>query len=211
MTFQPLYMVESFLQVCESAGERVRMSQEGHTTPFVTQEDKLAQLECYHAREGASFGQHCWGCMNDKLWPVSHPRGDRGVRWWCEGCTAFVGPTQREPVMHEGFKRLLQGRQYDGQPGLGHAMTPEDFDFFLRRLPRRKAAGADEIYYEMLAEEPDNHRAILLEGLNQLLAGRQVPDDWKGGTIRLLSKREPAHMLENMRPVTLLQTTYKLL
>ncbi len=67
------------------------------------------------------------------------------------------------------------------------------------------------MYYEMLAEAPENQRAILLEGLNQLLAGRRIPDDWKGGTIRLLSKREPAHVMENMRPVTLLQTTYKLL
>ena len=94
---------------------------------------------------------------------------------------------------------------------LSQQMTQEDFEYFLRHLPRRKAAGVDEVNYEMLASAPPNQQAIILEGLNQLLAGRKLPADWKGGKIRLLSKREPAHLIENMRPVTLLQTTYKLL
>eukprot|EP00961_Rhodomonas_salina_P114963 1546945-Rhodomonas_salina.1 len=43
-----------------------------------------------------------------------------------------------------------------------------------------------------------------------MLAGHRLPADWKGGTVLLLTKREPASQIENMRPVTLLQVTYKL-
>ncbi len=96
-------------------------------------------------------------------------------------------PEQRQPEIPEGLGRLLDGRRYDYTPGLGQPMTAEDFSFFLRRLQHRKAVGADEVYYEMLAAALENQRAIMLEGLNQLLAGRSIPEDWKGGTIRLLS------------------------
>jgi hypothetical protein len=46
--------------------------------------------------------------------------------------------------------------------------------------------------------------------VNDLLNGGELTDDWKGGLVRLLAKREPASQLENLRPVTLLNTIYKL-
>ena len=45
----------------------------------------------------------------------------------------------------------------------------------------------------------------------QLLQGGELPKYWAKGMVRLLEKREPTYQLENLRPVTLLRTVYKLL
>jgi hypothetical protein len=82
--------------------------------------------------------------------------------------------------------------------------------YVIKHLPRKKAAGSDEVTYEMMAASPPEQLAILLAGINQVLSGGEIPSCWKGGLLRLLSKREPAYLIENMRPVTLQQTVYKL-
>ena len=79
-------------------------------------------------------------------------------------------------------------RQFNGIPGLWKEMTSADFSYFLRYLLRRKAARSDGVTYKMLASAPPNQQTIMLEGLNLLLAGEALQDDWKGGTVRLLSK-----------------------
>ncbi len=59
MTFQPLDLVASFLQDCEKGGVRATLAQGEQGATYAASDDKLAQLEYYHAREGAAFGQHC--------------------------------------------------------------------------------------------------------------------------------------------------------
>ena len=45
--------------------------------------------------------------------------------------------------------------------------------------------------------------------LNEYLQGGAIDADLKKQMVCMLHKREPAHFIENMRPVTLLNTTYK--
>ncbi len=100
-----------------------------------------------------------------------------------------------------------------GKPQLSvlwHDVTEADWGFLLSQLPRRKAAGVDRVSYEMLLDAPPTMKALLLRSVNTMLHCHQLPAEWKGGMVQLLTKREPASMPENLRPVTLLQTTYKL-
>eukprot|EP00961_Rhodomonas_salina_P018222 244888-Rhodomonas_salina.4 len=83
-------------------------------------------------------------------------------------------------------------------------MTPTDFrsqwesytgvQYMISHLPLRKAASTDEIQYELIKEAPAKHQAIILAGLNQLLMGLELLDEWKGShislSLSLLSKRE---------------------
>ncbi len=80
----------------------------------------------------------------------------------------------------------------------------------LLHLPTRKAVGADGVCYEMRRDALPGLKTMLLGAVNSMLHGHPLPTAWKGGVVLLLTKREPASMLENLRPVTLLQTTYKL-
>ena len=95
-------------------------------------------------------------------------------------------------------------------PFLQEPLGEEEFDFFCAQLPLRKAAGADGVCYEMIKWAPAALKALILKAINAMLAGHPVPHAWHGGMIRLLGKREPVHEPENLRPVTLLHTTYKL-
>jgi hypothetical protein len=53
-------------------------------------------------------------------------------------------------------------------------------------------------------------KVVIRRAVNALLAGSAMPHEWHGGVIKLLSKREPVYELENLRPLTLLHTTYKI-
>eukprot|EP00961_Rhodomonas_salina_P241966 3268712-Rhodomonas_salina.1 len=51
---------------------------------------------------------------------------------------------------------------------------------------------------------------MIVVGINYLLEGGTLPNHWKGGMVCLLTKREPLYCLKNLRPITLLNTVYKL-
>eukprot|EP00961_Rhodomonas_salina_P243693 3292919-Rhodomonas_salina.1 len=95
-------------------------------------------------------------------------------------------------------------------PLLPRPMTWYDWSRYVKQLPLRKAGGTDGITYELVRDAPMALQRVIFDGVNAMLAGQRLPADWKGGIVRLLTKREPASQIENMRPVTLLQVTYKL-
>eukprot|EP00961_Rhodomonas_salina_P063784 857550-Rhodomonas_salina.1 len=90
-------------------------------------------------------------------------------------------------------------------PILPRPLTWSDWERYVARLPRRKAGGDDGVTYELVKEAPLALQTVVMEGVNAMLAGGQLPPRWKGGVIQLLAKRDPTSQLENLRPVTLLQ------
>jgi hypothetical protein len=59
-------------------------------------------------------------------------------------------------------------------------------------------------------EAPVGLLDLLLESVSTMLHCHKLPREWQGGMVLLLTKRDPASMLENLVPITLLQMTYKL-
>eukprot|EP00961_Rhodomonas_salina_P063334 851164-Rhodomonas_salina.1 len=66
------------------------------------------------------------------------------------------------------------------------------------------------IPYEIIRHAPPSLQSLVWLGVNELLRGGSLPDSWKGGLVRLLTKREPSYCLENLCPITLLNTVYKI-
>eukprot|EP00961_Rhodomonas_salina_P145085 1952872-Rhodomonas_salina.1 len=100
--------------------------------------------------------------------------------------------------------------QRHAAPILPLPLTWSDWEWYVRRLPRRKAGGEDGVTYELVQEAPLRLQQVILDGVNAMLAGQALPPHWKGGVIQLLTKRDPNSQIENLRPVTLLQVAYKL-
>jgi ribonuclease HI len=232
----PVTDITEFLSAHQHLGEgTVRVSTTPAPRMFTKAGDKLAQMELYFAEEGQAVGAMCGhrGCARKQCVPLAYaPTGsrEREVRWWCQECQLFTNMVLPEVAPPRWLEEIAVARpMHRGttpavtrtpsvvtwfqrpQPSiLRHNVTEEDWEFLLAHLPRRKAAGADGICYEMMREAPGALRDLLLESVNAMLHGHILPREWQGGMVRLLTKREPASMLENLRPITLLQTTYKL-
>ena len=65
--------------------------------------------------------------------------------------------------------------------------------------------------YEVLRGASLTVRRLFHQCVQQVLQGGELPRHWAKGMVRLLEKREPVYQLENLRPVTLLRTIYKLI
>eukprot|EP00961_Rhodomonas_salina_P007538 102250-Rhodomonas_salina.1 len=63
--------------------------------------------------------------------------------------------------------------------------------------------------YELIQSTPPPVQDLLAEGIDEFLAGAELPGGWKGSRANYLFKREPADFLENLRPVKLLTKQYK--
>ena len=48
----------------------------------------------------------------------------------------------------------------------------------------------------------------ILDTVNHVLTGGEMPPDWKTGVIKLLEKKQPACLLRNQRPVCCARTVY---
>ena len=77
-------------------------------------------------------------------------------------------------------------------------------------LHRRKAPGLDGIPYEFIRDAEPELVELYQSAVNELLSGAAIPHLQKGGLVSLLVKREPSQFIENLRPITLLTTVYKL-
>jgi len=85
-----------------------------------------------------------------------------------------------------------------------------DWDWCIAHLHRRKAGGIDGITYELVKDAPIALQQVIFDAVNAMLREEIIPRTMKGGMVLFLTKRELVSQLENLRPVMLLQTTYKL-
>jgi hypothetical protein len=77
----------------------------------------------------------------------------------------------------------------------------------MRKLPRGKSGGPDEMTYEMWQVAPDPMRELLWRSVNSVLAGSPLPEEWTGAFTKLIVKKAGAEgHLEDLRPVCLMST-----
>jgi len=198
--------------------------------PWTSPSDKLSQLEHYYSLQSTAVGSCCVHCQEQEALAAMEswgdeaaPRPERGrmiplskeedghreVIWWCTDCKRVSEIRINQSLDHPPILSHAGIRKFDNEFCLSGAMTDIDFDYYLDKLPKMKAAGLDGLPYELLRDAPPLLKGILFKAVNALLLGTAVPEEWKGGVVKLLVKREPCSELENLRPVTLLQTTYK--
>ena len=91
--------------------------------------------------------------------------------------------------------------------------TPVDLALLratIRTFKSRKSAGDDGMLPELWKDAPDSLLNILLDNVNLALLTGKIPDEWRGGTIRFLLKKQPDDEFKNWRPVVLLRLAYKI-
>jgi len=182
--------------------------------PWTRDTDKLSQAEYYYAMESTDSLHRCVNCdaQVSQMVPLStaNEQGERGQEWYCRRCHDFHDHYLGDVPGDDDMRKLCETRQFPAEPFLGHDLQWEDFEFYLQHLPRHKSAGGDGVPYEVLRGASLPVRQLLHRCLVKLLGGAAIPTAWAQGMVRLLEKREPVYQLENLRPVTLLRTIYKL-
>ena len=111
------------------------------------------------------------------------------------------------PFNTDGVPRVPSGATLRGP------IARQDLKHLLGKLANGRAAGPDEVPYELLKAAPEELFHSLHECINAILVeGRSPPADWLGGLVRFLPK-PGGDPLEPMayRPVCLLMTVYKIL
>ena len=177
--------------------------------------DRLAAWEHSLASEALAKTSRCSRCQQRTLTPVSRIVGDsRTVVHWCNQCSAFAEPRvsaqdyEGMPFNTDGIPRVPPL----SEASLRGRISPEDFDYVLRTLPKRSAPGEDKLTYEMLTDAPAPMKAAVLVCINAILTCESKPPTaWLGGLIRFLYKKGDTLDPANYRPVCLQDTVYKLL
>ena len=155
----------------------------------------------------------CCICKASDIIPVSIAVPTREVRHFCTRCCIFV---QREVDATEYEKLPFDTDTIPKVPpeaneSLAGEISLEDLKHRITQLARGKAPGDDGIPYEFLKDGPDELLTSVLEAVNALLTRKaRMPEDWKGGSIRLLFKKGDPSLCKNYRPVVLLRACYKI-
>ena len=103
-----------------------------------------------------------------------------------------------------------EGRLDPECPILRREVRREEFDEWLRKLPKGKSGGPDEMTYEMCQEVPE--REMLWRSVSSVLEARQLPEEWTGASTKLLVKKAGSEgALEDLRPVCLMSTAAKII
>ena len=100
----------------------------------------------------------------------SSPSG-RHLRYFCHACSAIYRTLPLRslddcPVPDELFQSNILDPQ---DTRLTQTLTRQDFDYWLRQLPRDKSPGDDELIYEMWQEEPAEMKDALYQVVNQVV------------------------------------------
>jgi hypothetical protein len=107
---------------------------------------------------------------------------------------------------------FTEGRLDAECPILRLEVGREEFDEWMRKLPKGKSGGPDEKTYEMWQEAPDPMRELLWRSVNSVLEGSQLPEEWAGAFTKLIVKKAGAEgALEDLRPVCLMSTAAKII
>ena len=90
-------------------------------------------------------------------------------------------------------------------------ISREDFDYWLRKLPKRKSAGEDAVSYEMWQQGPASIKETLFQAVRAAVRNGKIPTEWEGALVKLLSKKAGEEdTLEHIRPIYLMQTAAKI-
>ena len=91
-------------------------------------------------------------------------------------------------------------------------ITLEELKNEIHDLPNNKATGPTGVSYEMLKQSDDMILIQIVSLFNTILDKGEIPSDWKNADIYPIPKPKPwGFQLNNTRPITLLETSRKLL
>lgn len=93
----------------------------------------------------------------------------------------------------------------------GDPITENEVRKAIRALPRRKAPGPDGIHNEFYINNEEAVAPLLTQALNEIHRYGLLPDSFLQGEITYIYKKKDPHDIRNYRPITLLNTDYKIL
>lgn len=93
----------------------------------------------------------------------------------------------------------------------GDTITEHEVRKAIRALPRRKAPGPDGIHNEFYIHNENAVAPMLTQALNEIHRHGLLPDSFLQGEITYIYKKKDPHDIRNYRPITLLNTDYKIL
>lgn len=80
----------------------------------------------------------------------------------------------------------------------------------IKKLPSRKSPGKDGVTYDTLKKQCKQLAPVFTAIFNVCLRYQRVPQEWKHSVITLLPKSGDLNNIENWRPISLLNSSYKL-
>jgi hypothetical protein len=89
-------------------------------------------------------------------------------------------------------------------------ITIEELKTVIKKVKRRKAPGPDEIPIEVFKEMDDVSLIPILHILNKWWVSEELPNEMNDARIVLIFKKGSTSNLENYRPISLLNTMYKI-
>jgi exonuclease III len=96
-------------------------------------------------------------------------------------------------------------------PILAEPISSEEMQQAISALSSQKATGEDQVAAELLKELNETNTEILTVAFNKLIETADIPFRWKHARIWSIYKGGDTTKLQNYRPISLCQTTYKLL
>ena len=189
-------------------------------TLVATTEQKLAGVENF-------FGTNALGALptctvhtavatrNLQCLSQVSEEGHRTVRWFCNDCHDWceiadsqlvTAKTKLGTAVFGKYNTVAKGYQ----TRIRERIEESDLLFLIKHLPRRKAPGPDDIPNELLQLLPLSFLPHLLAVINAALTKGIFPPQWKDVHWSLLTKKAPASVLTNQRPIALCNTVYKL-
>lgn len=81
----------------------------------------------------------------------------------------------------------------------------------IRKQPNNKAPGTDNLRAELVKYLDEENRKALLQFYNDILQSGKLEDSLHEASVVSIFKKGNSTKLENYRPISLLQTFYKLL
>jgi hypothetical protein len=97
------------------------------------------------------------------------------------------------------------------EPILAVSISPDEMQIAISALSSQKATGEDQVAAELLKALNERNVKLLTAAFNKFIKTSDIPVRWKHTRIWTIHKGGDTTKLHNYRPISLCQTTYKLL
>ena len=205
MTNVPMLDKDEFVRVSQS--ELVKLAHKS---------DTLCHEECFFATNALDVHAYCAKCnhISNNIIPMTQVQAQgRLIRYLCIHCNVFSDHPPAHPLPPCPVPaQVLRDRGFNPKERvITNDISREDFDYWLRKLPKRKSAGEDAVSYEMWQQGPAGMKEALFQAVRAAVRNGKIPTEWEGALVKLLSKKAGEEgTLEHNRPICLLQTAAKI-
>ena len=114
----------------------------------------------------------------------------------------------KQQQQREGIRKdriIEENENYNTQE-----ITLQELKQIIKKFKRRKAPGPDEIPMEIFKEMDDENLANTLELLNQWWKEEKIPEETLNARVVMIYKKGDTSKYENYRPISLLNSIYKI-